>query len=51
MKNRKELDDLENRAQEIIDGGENPHFSMTYEDGIVDTIQFLIHGADDPLEE
>lgn len=46
-----DIDDVLNRAQEAVDGGKSAHPGISYEDGILAGIQWVLgHTEDHPLD-
>lgn len=52
MKNLIDIEDLLDRAKEQLDSGTKKFYSMSYEEGIIATLEFILEQDDcDPLDD
>ena len=47
-----QIEEMLNRAYDLLDKNENPYFGMTYIDGVVEALSWALgHTDDEPIEE
>ncbi len=51
MKTKEEIEKLLEQVEEIINNEGIKFFGMSYEDGVKATIEYIIYGGPNPLEE